>query len=74
MSNDVILLTYGTYYKVAEDQSPDGSYELIVRDTRTDIIEYVSIDTLESYTQFISLLQEGSIAKVNNFIMQLAVI
>jgi hypothetical protein len=72
MLNDVKELTLGTYYKVAEDQAPDGGYDLIVRDTRTNNVDYVRIETLESYNQFIKLLEEGSIVKVDNFIMRLA--
>jgi len=67
-ANDVEELTIGNWYKVVEEITPHGSFDLIVRDKRTGEVYELEIDDLETYDNFINLLSEGSITKVKKVI------
>jgi hypothetical protein len=71
MSKDhVTELTIGNWYKVVEEISSTGVFDLAVRDKRSGDVYLLEIDNLEDYDKFIALLSEGSIAKVKKVVGQ----
>ena len=63
-------LTIGNWYKVVEEISSSGVFDLAVRDKRTGDVYFIEIDNLEDYDKFITLLSEGSIAKIKKVVGQ----
>ena len=63
-------LTIGNWYKVVEEISSFGVFDLAVRDKRTGDVYFIEIDNLEDYDKFIALLSEGSIAKIKKVVGQ----